>query len=120
MMNLNQYFYIKKITMLIKSILEGYPQTWADVSRMRKIPYVGEYLYKFTQWLCGKITGHRNSKTEWGYGGGEYANVWCRWCNKIGQMPVKDIDNLRKGIRTIIWQQTGCDIKKDEWKIEKK
>jgi len=102
--------------MLIKSIIKGYPQTWADVCKIRKIPCVGEYLYKKIQWICGKITGHKSSKTEWGYGGGEYADTWCRWCNKMGQIPVKNLNNKA---RKVIWTVTGCDILTREWKNNK-
>ena len=92
-----------------------YIQTWAKVSKLRRLPLIGNMFYRSAQWFCGKITGHENSKTEWGYGGGEYADVWCRWCNKMGRVPVKNIENLHKGARTIIWNYTGCDIQHKEW-----
>ncbi len=99
--------------MFIKSIFKGYPQTWGDVCKLRKIPKIGKLLYKIMQSTCGNITGHVPSKTEWGYSGGEYADTWCRWCNKIGKLKVTE---LPKSARKIIWEANGCDITKDEWK----
>jgi hypothetical protein len=58
-----------------------YFQTWMYVSRMRRIPVVGKLLYLVIQFFCG-IKGHEPSRTEWGYGGGDYADRWCRWCDK--------------------------------------
>ena len=60
-----------------------YIQTWNKATKIRRWPIIGQYLYDSLQWCCGKITGHEPSKTEWGYGGGEYADCWCRWCNKL-------------------------------------
>ena len=59
-----------------------YFQTWNKVTRVKKLPFVGECAYKFLQWLCEKTTGHEASRTEWGYGGGDFADCWCRWCNQ--------------------------------------
>ena len=57
-------------------LFSRYPQTWGLNCRIRKIPLIGEYLYEFNRWLCGKLTGHRVSKTEWGYGiGNGYGDV---------------------------------------------
>lgn len=59
---------------------QTYPQTWWIVSQFPK------WLKTFTQWICGK-TGHELSNTEWGYGGGDVADCWCRWCNKLVEVP---------------------------------
>jgi hypothetical protein len=57
-----------------------YPQTWSSVCDLRKIPEIGEDIYRMVQKICGEH-GHEWSKTEWGYGGGNGVDVWCRWCN---------------------------------------
>lgn len=62
--------------------MKGYFQTWPYVAKIRRIPMVGQLLSKTLQFICG-LRGHELSKTEWGYGGGEYADRWCRWCNKL-------------------------------------
>lgn len=63
--------------------MKNYFQTWMYVSRIsRRCKIAG----KIIQFLCG-IRGHELSKTEWGYGGGDYADCWCRWCNKMISVP---------------------------------
>lgn len=59
---------------------QGYPQTWWIVAKWPK------WLRIAIQWVCGK-TGHELSTTEWGYGGGDKADCWCRWCNKLVEVP---------------------------------
>ena len=58
-----------------------YFQTWDKVSKLRKSGRFGPLLYRLIQLTCGIITKHEPSKTEWGYGGGDRVDVWCRWCN---------------------------------------
>ena len=59
---------------------KSYPQMWH---------LWGKYLgyrnkkRKFIERICGLLTGHEPSKTEWGYGGGNYVDRWCRWCDKL-------------------------------------
>jgi hypothetical protein len=60
-----------------------YPQTWYFM------PIKWKRLKSALQWLCGHLVGHEPSKTEWGYGGGDKADCWCRWCNKFGQIPLE-------------------------------
>jgi len=43
-------------------------------------------LRRFLQWLC-ELAGHELSLTEWGYGGGDVADRWCRWCDKLIVVP---------------------------------
>lgn len=63
--------------------LKRYIQTWQYVARLnRHLPWIARLI----QWLCG-LRGHEISKTEHGYGGGKYADCWCRWCNKHLQIP---------------------------------
>lgn len=84
-----------------------YFQTWHKVSRLRKIPVIGKYLYVFCQWLCGKVLKHEPSKTEWGYGGGEFADSWCRWCNKHIEIPKSVIMFSHKEALPLLKQVSG-------------
>jgi hypothetical protein len=77
--------------------MKGYFQTWHHVANIRSIKFIGEYLSKFIQYLCGIICGHEHSKTEWGYGGGDYADSWCRWCNKMIQIPKEELLTMFPG-----------------------
>jgi len=60
-----------------------YVQTWYYMPQKR-------WLRNLLQWICGK-THHEPSDTEWGYGGGNYADGWCRWCNKMFQVPKESV-----------------------------
>lgn len=64
---------------------EKYPQTWWIVA---KLP---GWLKRVLQFLCERIGGHEPSTTEWGYGGEEEADSWCRWCNKMVKVPKTSI-----------------------------
>ena len=58
-----------------------YRQTWWIVCR-----YFGKregWRRKVIEKLCGFFAGHELSKTEWGYGGGNFVDRHCRWCDKI-------------------------------------
>lgn len=46
-------------------------------------------LNKILQFLCG-IGGH-SFDGDWGYGGGDYADVWCRHCDHFAQVPKTSI-----------------------------
>lgn len=95
-----------------------YFQTWMYWCKTRKIPWFGERIYRGGQRLCGKLIGHRASKTEWGYGGGSNADVWCRWCNQMGSIPIADLDKRYENARTTIWNFTACDMRHKEWNPE--
>lgn len=96
--------------MVMRLLFSPYPQTWAINVSLSRIPIVGNYIYEFNRWLCGKLTGHHISKTEWGYGiGNGYGDVWCRWCNCMGQVPLSDLSRFENARHTI-WGATGCDI----------
>jgi len=79
----------------------NYPQTWYYMPKSwkktknlssKKTKHSFWYpLRIFIQFLCGLLGGHELSKTEWGYGGGEYADRWCRWCDKRVQVPKESI-----------------------------
>ena len=62
--------------------MKGYFQTWAYVAKISNIPLIGGIVSKTLQFICG-LFGHELSKTEWGYGGGDTCDRWCRWCNKL-------------------------------------
>ena len=40
-------------------------------------------IYTIRLWVCGLLIGHQLSKTEWGYGGGQFIDGHCRWCDKL-------------------------------------
>lgn len=58
----------------------GYPQGWYRMPRNR-------FLRTLCKRICGILGGHEISKTEWGYGGGEYADRNCRWCDVLIRVP---------------------------------
>lgn len=72
---------------LRKNKAKDYPQLWYYMPRSKKHPHIR----KAIQWLCGFILGHEFSKTEWGYGGGDRADRWCRWCDKLISVPKESI-----------------------------
>ena len=88
----------------------GYLQTWGIVSDIGRLPLIGQRLATSIKWLCGTIVGHTVSKTEWGYGGGEYGDVWCRWCNQKGQIPYSELEDRFANARATLWKLTGKDI----------
>jgi len=82
-----------------------YIQTWKYCARVRNV-FSGK-LYRFIQGLCRRFTGHEWSKTEWGYGGGNTADVWCRWCNKFETLPYEEVAKAHPQMRKAIWNFTG-------------
>ena len=80
-----------------------YFQTWMYVSKANRIPVIGKYVVKTIQFICG-TKGHELSKTEWGYGGGEYADCWCRWCNKCIQVPKSVVQFTNKDSSVLMKQ----------------
>jgi hypothetical protein len=67
---------------------ELYPQLWYCWPRWagRRNPRI----FRVRTWLCGKLTGHELSRTEWGYGGGKFVNMNCRWCDKAFSIPLSE------------------------------
>lgn len=61
-------------------IFKEYPQTWNYMPHSR-------WLRAKLQILCGKLIGHEGSKTEWGYGGGDFVDNNCRWCDFVLKVP---------------------------------
>ena len=64
-----------------------YPQLWYCWPRWSKRI---KSIHRFKTWLCGKLTGHEWSKTEWGYGGGKHVDCWCRWCDYCDSVPLAE------------------------------
>ena len=63
----------------------GYPQTWHLVTVRARPIRLG------LVFLCGLVTGHELSETEWSYGGEAYAQRNCRWCDKSFHVPKDQI-----------------------------
>ncbi len=59
-----------------------YPQLW-DIWYFKPKPLSRWLRRHVIEKICGVLTGHEPSETEWGYGGGDYVDRWCRWCNKL-------------------------------------
>ena len=74
---------------------ESYPQFWYCLPRSKT-------LRKPLQFLCGLLGGHELSKTEWGYGGGPYADRWCRWCDKRVEVPLESVFFMRKEAKELV------------------
>lgn len=86
------------------------PRWWNwRINRMRSPP--GQHLPPSSktlravllQALCAAITGHEMSKTESGYGGGRFADKWCRWCNKRFKVPFEEV----------VWPEGAQDLFND-------
>ena len=67
-----------------------YRQTWPYVSRLWCSGWFGKLVAELLQRLCGRLTGHEQSKTELGYGGMGMFDVYCRWCNSRWQIPINE------------------------------
>ncbi len=79
---------------------KDYSQTWYYVPHWKPMK-------SFLQGLCWLICRHEKSDTEWGYGGGEYVDNWCRWCNKVIKVPISE---------TRFRHPTFNEIRPDKWK----
>jgi hypothetical protein len=90
------YLGIKFMIFLGKRYPSDYFQTWAYVANLDA---VNKNILRF---LCGIIFKHPHSKTEWGYGGGKYADRWCRWCNKMFQVPKESVYFTNPSSKTLM------------------
>lgn len=77
-------YILSKVNLLSRKPNLNYPQTWYLMPRNKTAR-------KVLQRLCGWVGGHELSKTEAGYGGGDYADRWCRWCDKLMKVPKTSI-----------------------------
>ena len=57
---------------------------WVYVSRIGRVTLIGKPIKWLIQFLCG-LRGH-SYDGDWGYGGGDFADVWCRHCNYFTQV----------------------------------
>jgi hypothetical protein len=64
----------------------SYPQLWYCFPRWTR-RRTNPKLYALRIAICGRVTGHELSNTEWGYGGGNLVDRHCRWCDKLIQVP---------------------------------
>jgi len=90
-----------------------YPQTWwmkkyipLNLCR-RWFVYKGKCysnpLYYVLTSLCGLLTGHEKSVTEHGYGGGDFIDCNCRWCDKVILEPIEESQWAKEGeLRNLI------------------
>lgn len=62
-----------------------YPQLWYCWPKFtgRK----NKSMFKIRTYICKLFTGHEISKTEWGYGGGNFVDRNCRWCDELIKIP---------------------------------
>lgn len=84
-----------------------YPQTWWMTKYIplrlcrRWIVYKDKYLhnplYYILTSLCGLLTGHEKSSTEHGYGGGNFIDRNCRWCDKVILEPIEESKWAKEG-----------------------
>lgn len=85
-----------------------YPQTWWMKKYIpfnlfrRWLIYKGTYhhnpLYYVLTSLCGLLTGHEKSDTEYGYGGGDFIDRNCRWCDKLILEPIEESKWAKEGM----------------------
>lgn len=87
------------------SLSDGYFQTWAFVCRFPKPVKV------LIQRVCARLTEHHLSNTEWGYGGGQYVDRWCRWCNQLVKVPA---ERTPEKFRAHVFHATGVDVWQSE------
>jgi hypothetical protein len=65
-----------------------YPQLWYCWPKWAGMR--NPRIFRARTWLCGVLTGHELSKTEWGYGGGKFVQMNCRWCDKSFDVPMEE------------------------------
>ncbi len=64
-----------------------YWQTGGLVARIaRRWPAAGRALRA----ICRR-RGHHWSRTDWGWDGGPMLDVWCRWCDTPGVVPMREM-----------------------------
>lgn len=84
-----------------------YPQTWWMKQYLPQCLVKRHFVYKEHYFrnplrsiltsLCRISTGHEKSDTEHGYGGGDFIDHHCRWCDKVIREPIEDS----------VWAQEG-------------
>jgi len=72
------------------------------------------FMWRQVQDVCDVFVGHELSETEWGYGGGEYADLHCRWCDRCFQVRLEDTYDKFPHARQMAWKMNqlgGCESK---------
>ena len=69
---------------------QEYPQTWFYM------PIKFRGFREIIQCLCGLWGGHELSETEWGYGGGDFVERQCRWCDAVVKVPKESVRFISK------------------------
>lgn len=67
-----------------------------------KVKKLWKPLRLFVQFICG-LRGH-SFDGDWGYGGGDYADVWCRHCDHFSQVPKTSIWFKRRYAKALMEQ----------------
>lgn len=62
----------------------------ANPAKPRRPALIGYWMRPLLQKICGWMTGHEPSRTEWGYGGGKFVDRNCRWCDQLLQVPIAE------------------------------
>ena len=91
---------------------KDYSQTWYYM------PKKFRNLRKIIQCICGLWDGHELSNTEWGYGGGQYADRWCRWCDKRIKVPKDSIRfNFKDSPVKTLMDKVGVECENGKCKL---
>lgn len=73
--------------------------------RISRIPLIGRPLYRRVVAICG-ARGHTPGG-DWGFGGGETVDSWCRWCDHYSLIPKSEASRYFPDMRTTVWNMTG-------------
>lgn len=74
-------YFARKLRVNQKKKRQAYPQLWYAWPKWL-FPY-RSFRRKILEFLCLIFTGHEISDTEWSYGGGDYVDLHCRWCDRL-------------------------------------
>lgn len=102
-MNDNTPSFLKRLYLFFKVRYDGRIMPCYFVGRLGKIPFIGKYIKSVLQFLCGKLCGHCYD-ADWGYGGEETIDVWCRYCNYYTQLQKTSIWFRNKESRKLMDQ----------------
>jgi hypothetical protein len=79
------------------------------VNPERRLSWYGCWLRPTLQWLCGILSGHELSETEWGYGGGKMVDRNCRWCDKTIHVPMAESPAPNRPLQDLTREGFGVD-----------
>lgn len=63
---------------------------WQTGGLVARIAACWPRLGRVVRALCRR-RGHEWSVTEWGWDGGPSLDVWCRWCDATGAIPISEM-----------------------------